>query len=502
MMRGNHVIGMAALAAAVLMAVPCAQAQNLEGRVVEHTLDNGMKLILMRRSAAPVVSAVIRYNVGSVDETKGKTGLAHLYEHLAFRGTRIIGTRDYDLERQIRSRIDSLRTARRDLIHLQEEGAGTKTGTVDEMLSRLEADLEAVVIREELDQIYNINGAVGLNASTTADLTTFVVGLPANRLPLWAVLESDRMAHSVPRDFEVERDVVAREKQSRIEDDPEARLYRTYIETAFSVHPYRRPVPGYEGDLKSIRPKEAKAFYHTYYSPGNAVAAIVGDIDIQGVIALAETTFGRVPPRSLPERSIPAEPPQGEKRTVVLEHDSEPALFLGFHKGSICGADDPVFEVLIEILTGGNNARFHRSLFLDKRMAMDFSSWIGPGDRYPNLFTIAARPIWPHTGEEVEEAIWAELECLTREPVTDKELTRAKNRLAADFLRQLRDNRGMAKALTYYQCVTGDWRYLESRLALIEAIGLAEVQHCAARHFVRQNCTVAILRSTREKEHE
>jgi predicted Zn-dependent peptidase len=470
-----------------------ASAQKLEGRVTEHTLDNGLKLILMERPAAPVVSAVIQYKVGSVDDVEGKTGLAHLYEHLAFRGTEIVGTRDYAREQVIRARIDSLRTVREDLLA---SGAGVgdmAVTSVDSSIDDLKAELGEIVIVEELDQVYNLNGAVGLNATTSADLTTFVVDLPANRLPLWAVLESDRMAHSAVRGFESERKIVAREQQSRMEDDPEGRLYREYLATAFQTHPYRRPVTGWNQDVDSVTLEEAAEYYRTFYSPGNAVAALVGDFVVEDVIALAETTFGHIPARTLPPRSVPTEPGQMEKRTVTLEFDAEPALFMGFHKGRITDPDDPVFEVLIEILTRGSSARLHQVLFVEERMAMDFASWIGPGDRYPNLFTIAARPIHPHTGEEVEEAIWVELRRLTTEPVTEVELQRAKNRLAADFLRQLQSRRGMARSLAYYESVTGEWSYLEDRLALIDAIGPEDVRACAARHFLPENCTVALL---------
>ena len=300
---------------------PPAGAQKLKDRVVEHTLDNGMKLLILERHAAPVVSAVLRFKVGSVDEEEGKTGLAHLYEHLAFRGTRIIGTRDYNREMTIRASLDSLASVR-------EEAAGGDEvedrffEAIDQSRESLETELDSILIEEELDRIYNLNGAVGLDATTSADLTTFMVDLPANRLPLWAILESDRMAHSVPRDFEVERRIVEEERRGRVEDDPESSLYRSYLGAAYEVHPYGKPVSGVEGDLASVSLEDARAFYETYYSPGNAVAAVVGDVDARHVVALAETTFGRIPGRSSPRTSVPREPVQKDQRRMVLERDA------------------------------------------------------------------------------------------------------------------------------------------------------------------------------------
>ena len=474
-----------------------ARAQELEGRVVEHRLANGMTLILMERRAAPVVSAVIRFKVGSVDEPEGKTGLAHLYEHLAFRGTRIVGTRDYEREVGIRARIDSLSSCRDRLVGSRGGGEAGALRDLDRVLELTRAQLDSLLIVEELDEIYNLNGAVRLSASTTADLTTFEVDLPANRLPLWAVLEADRMVHGVPRRFEVERRICAEENRSRIDNDPEASLYREYMAAAFAVHPYRRPVPGWGEDLASVDPDDARAFYGTYYSPGNAVAAVVGDFDAARVIALAETTFGRIPAREIPGRAIAPEPPQAEPRRAVLSRQAEPAVFMGFHKPPLGTAEDRVFEILIEILTRDNGSRLNRALFVEKRIAMGLASWIGPGDRYPNLFTIAARPIWPHTAEEVEAALWVELEALAREPVSAEELRRAKSRLEADFLRGLRDNRGMAEALTYHEIVLGDWRYLEDRLDLVESIGPDDIQQTAARYLVPGNSTVAVLEVSR-----
>ncbi len=474
-----------------------AGAQKLEGRVVEHTLDNGMRLILMERHAAPVVSAVIRFEVGSVDEEEGRSGLAHLYEHLAFRGTEVVGTLDFEKETALRAKIDSLESQRTRLLESGETEYSISIVVVDEKLEKAAAELESVLIIEELDQIYNLNGSIGLNATTTADYTTFEVDLPSNRLPLWAVLESDRMAHSIPRDFETERRIVGAEKQARIQDDPDAALYTEFLKAAFTVHPYRRPVPGWPGELESIDLDDAHLFYRTYYSPGNAVAAVVGDIDIEHVIALAETTFGLVPCREVPcARRVPPEPGQDAMRIAKLERDTEPALFMGFHKPRITHPDDRVLEVLSEILTTGTLSRLNQALFVEKQIAMHVASWLGPGDRYPNLLIIAARPIWPHSCEEVEEAVWAELDKLAAGPVGEEELQRAKNRLSANFLRNLQDNRGMAEELSYYELATGDWRNLERRVSGIESIGPEDIQRCAGKYLVRDNCSVARLVST------
>jgi predicted Zn-dependent peptidase len=472
---------------------PPARAQALEGKVSRITLDNGMRFLLVKRGVAPVFAANLRFKVGSADDPGGETGLAHLFEHLAFKGTSTIGTRDAKKEAGI---LDATDRAVMDLLGELERGEradAARLKSLREELASLQKSLQEITVKDELSQILTGNGATGLNASTSTDLTSYVVALPSNRLELWCALESARLRDPVLREFYSERDVVMEERRMRIDNQPQGMLYEQLLLTAFQAHPYRAPTVGFPSDLEHLTRPAAMEFRRRHYLPNNAVGALVGDIDPAAAERLIKRYFGGIPSGPLASGPPTVEPAQNGERRVAVEFDAEPELMLAFHKNVWPSPDDPVFQVIDSLLTSGRTSRLFRRLVLETRVAADVYSLQAPGDRYPNLFLIGAVPRAPHTPAEVETGILQEVHRLATEPVEERELQKIRNQVEASFLYPLRSNVGLASQLSYFEIVTGDWNNLAAYKKALMATTPARVQELARKTFVPSNLTVAVL---------
>jgi predicted Zn-dependent peptidase len=478
-----------------------AGAPSLADRVIEHRLANGLTVLMVERHQTPVVSINITFAVGGANEQVGQTGIAHLYEHMAFKGTRTVGTKDYDKEKPI---LDELSQVGTELERRQHALAGKASAPSTEEQAALEAlhkrfaELQAqaaqYVVGNEMALLYQRHGGVGLNASTGKDLTRYMISLPSNRLPLWAAVESDRMANPVLREFYKERGVVMEERRLRNDDSPQGQLFETFTSAAFRAHHYGVPTIGWGSDILSLTPAETEAFFKTYYGPSQATIALVGDINPKDTIELIEQTFGKIPAAPAPPPLVTVEPEQRGERRIEVEFDAEPMLAIGYHKPALGHPDDDVFDVIDAILTDGLTSRLHQRLVRDKRIAASVNSDANyPGVRAPNLFILTATPLAPHTSAEVEAAIYEELERLKTEPVAPKELEKVLNNLDADLVRALRSNTGLASQLALYQTVAGDWRYVLKSRDRIAAVTAADVQRVAKQYFTRTNRTVGNL---------
>lgn len=475
---------------------------SLADRVVEHKLANGLRVLMVERHQTPVVSINMTFGVGGVNEQVGQTGLAHFYEHMAFKGTRTVGTRNYEKEQPI---LDELYRVGTELEQRQRELAKKGSGesnaqdaaTIESLEKRfgdLQEQAAKFVVGNEMALLYQRHGGVGLNAATGKDLTRYMISLPANRLPLWAALESDRMAHPVLREFYKERGVVMEERRLRNDDSANGLLFETFTSAAFRAHQYGVPTIGWESDILSLTPADTEAFFKTYYGPGRATIAIVGDINPKEVIALIENTFGKIPASPPPPAIVTVEPPQRGERRVEVEFDAEPSIAIGYHKPGLNHPDDYVFDVIDAILTDGLTSRLHKKLVQEKRLAASVNSDTNyPGVRAPNLFVLGATPLAPHTTAEVEAAIYEELDRLKSEPVSAKELEKVLNNLDADLVRSLRTNGGLASQLALYQTVAEDWRYALKARDKIAAVTPADIQRVATQYVTKVNRTVATL---------
>lgn len=496
----------AALAVLVIIAAGPSAAGDygLEERVVEHTLDNGMRIIILPRRQSPIVSLNMKFLVGAVDEPAGQSGMAHVLEHMLFKGTRRLGTTDFDREEPILRRIDEAAT-RLDALRISLEKKNGDLAIEDEIralegtLRELQEEHKKYVVKDEIDGIYTRNGGANLNATTGVDLTTYFVDLPANRLELWAAIESDRMQNPVLREFYSERDVVMEERRQSYDSKPDRLLIELFLGTAYMAHPYNRPVIGWMSDLKYLPRDETEEFFRRYYSPDNTVLAIVGDVDPGNVINLLEKYFGPIPSSGAPPRVITREPEQKGERRARLEAEANPKLIIGYHKPTLPHRDDYVFDVIDGILSSGRTSRLHRRLVEEEKAAASVTTANGlPGARYDNLFTIIATPLSSRSAGDVENMIYEELERIKNEPVPPAELEKVKKQMKADFVKGLLSNHGLARTLSYFEALAGDWRYITGHGAVLDSITPDEIMDVAGRYFTERNRTVTTLERERQ----
>ncbi len=476
---------------ACLLAGPV-HGSSLEDNVVEHRFANGLQLLVVERHDTPIVSAYITLGVGSVHETSETRGVAHLLEHMLFKGTETLGTTDYTKERPLLEKIEQV-GSQLDRLRLESKPDPEQVAALEKRLDELQNEHKQYVVKDIFSNLYAENGGVGYNAFTSKDLTTYLINLPSNKLELWALLESDRMKHAVLREFYTEREVIHEERRRSYDTSPNRRHYETLVSNAFTVHPYRNPIIGWHSDIANLNLEKTRDFLKKYYAPVNTVIALVGDVKAEEAIALVEHYFGDMAPGTPVPNVAAVEPTQkGEKRIVDI-FDAEPRLAIAFHKPTMPHQDDYVFDLIDQVLGNGRSSRLHRSLVEEQQLASSVSVYGAPGSRYDNLFVIEAIPRHPHTSAEVETAIYAELEKLRNELVSQDELVKARNRLVTDQLRHLKSNSGLARMLTSYQSLSGDWRYLTTYAEHIEQLGAEDIKTVAATYFTPSNRTVVML---------
>ncbi|NWF56466.1 MAG: insulinase family protein [Syntrophaceae bacterium] len=467
---------------------------SLEGRVKEFTLDNGMKVLMLERRQSPTLSFYIRFRVGAVDENVGATGTAHLLEHMLFKGTRTLGTKNYAEEEKVLSRLDSV------VATLEAERAkGEKADKdflrhLEETFQKLQAEHKKWVVKDEIERVYSENGAVGFNAFTSQDSTAYVVSLPSNRLELWARIESDRLLNPVLREFYSERDVVMEERRRTYDSKPERKMMEHFLAASFIAHPYGRPIIGWASDIQSLDRQATEEFFRTFYSPANTTLAIVGDMNPEEALPLIKKYFERIPRQVLPPPLKTREPEQAGERRIQVEADANPELIMGFHKPNSPHPDDAVCEIIEGVLSYGRTSRLYRRLVEGEKIAVSASASNGfPGERYPNLFILSGTPRHPHSLAELEKALLEELERLKKEPVALPELQKIRNQIQTSFLRNLDSNSSLAYWLSYGQSLFGTWRYVTDRIQAYEKVTPEDVRRVAQKYFIPRNRTVATL---------
>ena len=472
---------------------------DLEKKVIKTKLKNGLTVLMLERHVSPTVSLYIRHRVGAVDETNGESGAAHFLEHMMFKGTTTIGTKNYAAEKKLLAAIEKVGN---DLDKEKRKGQKSDPRRIQILktqLKKLQDQHKKYLIPNELDRLYTENGGLDMNASTGNDVTTYQVSLPANKIELWARVESDRLMNPVFREFYTERDVIMEERRQRVETDPQGKLYEQFLSTAYKVHPYGRPILGWTRDMINLNPDSVKKIFQKYKAPESIVIAVVGDIKPAETLTLIEKYFGNIPATSEKQSVIPVEPKQTEERRVAVSFDASPTLLIGYHKPTTPAYDDYVLDVLETVLTRGRTSRLYNLLVTEAGIAKSVSAANGtPGTRYPNLFIISAQPRFPHTNDELEEAILREIEKMKTEPVTADELTKAKNHLKMGYIKSLDSNSEIASTLSYYEVLLGDYRYFTNYLNIIEQVTPRDIQNVVKLYFNKENRTVATLNKTKD----
>ncbi len=464
-------------------------------------LDNGMVFLICPNRRAPVFSGVIRFDVGGKDEKPGSTGIAHMFEHMAFKGTSRIGTTDWADEKPALNRVAAAARQYDRLRALAAEPWADpqklkpQVDAARKAFEAAQAAAQRYVVSNEFDQILKREGGEDVNASTSSDATTYYESLPSNRLELWMKMESQRLADPVMREFYKERSVVLEERRMRNDNDPISRLWDLTMSVAFVASPYGYPVIGWSDDIANLQADEALRFHREQYTPDRAVGVLVGDVDVTRTQQMIEDYFGslKARPAGAAAPRITAEPKQDGPRRAVLAVQAQPTLLIGWHKPAAPDPADVQAEVLMQVVTGGRSARWFEKLVKQDRLAADISAFSGPGEVLPNLFMVYATPQGKTTLAALEKAILAEVDRLRREPPTAEELTAAKKMLRADTMRALEDNLGMARQLAEAAQKGRDPYYLEERLRRIEAVTPADIQQFARTHLIEDNMTVGSM---------
>jgi len=469
---------------------------SFEKRITVKKLDNGLTVIVCERPEAPVFSFFAHVDAGSVQDPMGKTGLAHMFEHMAFKGTDKIGTRDYAGEKAALAKVEEAYAAYLAERDKAVDGDEAKLKQLEQAWKDAigEADKFSALFSNEFSKIVESQGGEDMNAFTNLDETGYNYSFPVNRLELWAYLESERFLHPVMRQFYKERNVVIEERRMRTDSNPIGRLLEQFISASFAAHPYHRPTIGWPSDLNSFSATDAQAFFDRYYVPANMVVTVVGDLKASEAMPIIEKYFSRLPTRPKPDEATTTEPPQNSERRVVLHEQAQPFYLEGYHRPDYRSPDDAVYDAITDLLSSGRTSRLYRALVRDKQIASYAAGFSGlPGNKYPHLFAFYAYPVPGHKPQEVGDAIHAEIERLKKEDISDEELKMIKTRTKADLIRSLGSNEGLAFNLSLYQARYDDWRELFRSVDRIEKVSKADIRRVANQIFVPDNRTAGII---------
>ncbi|MBI4669768.1 MAG: insulinase family protein [Elusimicrobia bacterium] len=462
--------------------------------VQKYILSNGLRLLLYPRHNMPGIAFRIYFRVGSVDEEMGQTGLAHMFEHMAFKGTGTINTKDFAREKAILDDIEKI--AGQINRELAKPGGPdqNKIAALEMLRSQKEKEAEDFEIKDEYEKIYESNGAWGFNAFTSNDVTGYTVSLPSNRLDLWLAMESDRFQNAVLREFYKERSVVMEERRMRTESNPIGKLWELFTANAFIVSPYRHEIIGWMSDIERLTAAQAAQFFDTRYVPERCVIVMVGDIDLESDLAKVRRHFEKIPPRNSAPEFSGEEPAQQGERRVELVWPAEPALVMGWHKPNAPHPDNARLSLLEVILSQGRTSRFYKNLVEKQAVAQTIGAYSEePGSRYPNLFVVFGYPRQPHDALALEKAVEKELEAVKKIPPQDWELSRVKNNIEAGLINVLDENEGIADTIGWNEVLYNDWSYSWKLLETFEKIKPQELSEAAKKYLIKENVTVGFV---------
>jgi predicted Zn-dependent peptidase len=480
------------LMAAVFTVAQAQELKSFEQRITTKVLPNGLTLIICERPEAPVFSYSTFVDAGAVNDPSGESGLAHMFEHLAFKGTSEIGTTDYVAEKIALEKVEAANNAY-ETEYLKTVGRDEKKlAELKQAFLDTQKEAHKYVIPNQFTDVAERNGAEGLNAETALDDTMFFWSMPENRLELWSWLESGRLADAAPREFYKERDVVIEERRMRTDSNPIGRLLEQFVATAYVAHNYRRADIGWTSEVSQINATEAMDFHKKYYVGANIVIAVVGDVKAAEALPVLEKYFSRIPAGPKPEEMTTVEPKQFAEKTVAIREQTQPFYIEGYHRPDYRDPDDAVYDAISDIMSNGRVSRLYRSLVRDEQIAAEAAGFSPfPGGKYPSLFAFYAVPLPGHSPAEMRDAIHKEIDKLKTADVTDEELAMFKTRTRADLLRGLANNQGLANDLAEYQTRYGDWRELFLQLDKVDKVSKADIRRVANEIFMPSNRTEA-----------
>jgi len=486
----------------LLLCVQFAAAQKVP--VQEIVLDNGMRVLLVPRKGDPNIAAGWIAHVGSVNERPGITGLSHLFEHMMFKGTRTIGTKDIDANLKLIKEMDGVRAE----LRKEQEALILKArlGEISDSkdpkyrserhkellakfdeLNKREKDL---MIKDEFDRVYTTAGGSGMNAGTSNDFTVYFINVPANKLELWFWMESDRLLNPVFREFYSERDVVHEERRLRTDSTPTGKFNELYDSMFWQSSPYGWPVLGWPSDLEGITREEALDYFAVNYAPNNLSACLVGDVDPARAKELAQQYFGRLPRGPHPPETVrTSEMPQLAEKRMVAWAETLPQVRVRYHTVAEGHPDDFVLDILGSLLSG-RTGRLYKSLVTQQAVANSASA-SQDGRKYEGLFELTGVAKPGKTPEEVEQALYKEIERMQKELVDANELQKVKNQYAANSFRSIQSNFGLMVQLLLRDNNRG-WETINTDPARHQAVTAEDVRRVANTYFQPENRTIAI----------
>jgi len=472
--------------------------------VVEKQLTNGMRLLIVERHDEPSFAGGWIAHVGSSNERPGITGIAHLFEHMMFKGTETIGTKDYQKDLEIITAQEKLRDQMRE--EEKKMRAEYRLGEIDDILkpeNRTErykelekqfddliAEQRKILVKNEFDRIYSGNGGSQMNAFTTEDLTAYFVNVPANKLELWMWMESERIFHPVFREFYAERDVVFEERRMRTESTPLGKFAEELNAMFWESSPYSWPVVGWPSDIPSISKAQADEFYSIYYSPQNITLLLIGDIKPDNAEALAKKYFERIPRgKKEPPDVVTLEVKQMAEKRMYAEAEANPQVDINWHSVPFKHRDSYALQILGQILST-RTGRLYKGLVLGSSVAT--SAYADQNSqKWAGSFNAGGEASDGRKPEEVEQGIYDAIEKLKREDVPAEELQKVKNNFAAGEYRGLSSNFSILHRLIFNDGF-GDWHEVNGGAVKIQAVTAADIKRVANKYLTQENRTVAI----------
>lgn len=446
------------------------------------TLDNGLRVLIYRRARVPVFSGRVWIKVGGVNEEIGRTGIAHLLEHMAFKGTPIIGTTNYSKEKELLAQLEEV---------VSKQADKSKITDLPEVKA-IHKELQTLWVEDEFARIYATHGQQGLNAGTSKDYTIYMVNLPSTALELWCWMESERLFNPVFRQFYLEREVVQEERRIRTDDDPDGKLAEEIVLAAYSGHPYRMPLVGWPSDLKQLTTSMMEEFYHKYYRPDNIVLTLVGDVDPVVARPLLNKYFGRLPVATVARPGVvTVEAEHLGERDVTVELDAEPAFFLAYPKPAYPDPDAVFFTLLSEVLADGRSSIFYRELILQKKLASYVNIYDIPGSVYPSLFSVYAKPQQGVSNQRLRDEVQLILERVKKEGFSDTQVRAAKRKIKVWFYQSLSSNGGISDMIGLPELLWNDWSVSLDTLAKLENATALDLQRITQRYLVKNKQTFA-----------
>ncbi|MFP4521394.1 MAG: M16 family metallopeptidase [Fibrobacterota bacterium] len=453
--------------------------------IVEKKLDNGLKILMYEEHSSPQVICRLTYKAGSVNEYAGISGISHMLEHMMFKGTKDIGTKNAEADSAIIKKIDNFWEKLRQAEKEQDSASKEKyRGEIEALLKKQ----QEISIPEELWQIYmNNGGGAELNAFTSDLLTNYIVTLPSEKLELFMWLESDRMANAVFREFYPEKNVVAEERRMRYESSPKGRYFESLFGIFYEAHPKRIPTIGYASDIENYTREMVKRHYDKYYVPANALMVIAGDIDTAEVMRLAKKYFGGIPGGSSAPEITTKEPVQVGQKRFLQEKEVSPQIDILFHTPGYPNKDLYAVDVLETVLSG-LSGRLHKELVIEKGIAGSAGA-MNYLDKYESTFRISVSLKRDSAYAEAEEAVFSIIKDIQRNGISSEELEKAKNRVLMNSVSELRDLKQLANEMAFWE-VYGDWRYINEFPKGVSAVKKEEVKETAKKYLTFNNSTV------------